>query len=133
MKQLLDKHLTKLEIDNLIQSLNNESDIGSLVIVEGKKDLDALLFLGFNGNIKIYHHFKGTTNFVDYFLQNYKKLILLMDYDRKGILITKKIMNQLNSKFVDLNYKKKLLKITKGQIKAIEEIKSFYINIAESK
>ena len=103
-----------------------------MVIVEGKKDVDALIYLGYKGNIKMYHNFKGTTNVVDYFLQNYKKLILLMDSDKKGKFLTRKIMSQLNGKFVDLNYKKKLIVITKGKINKIEEIKPFYANMLEN-
>ncbi len=119
------------ELNNFIRSLNNESLKNSIVIVEGKKDIDALNYLGFKGNLKAYHHFKGTTDFVDYCSANYKKLILLLDADQKGKAITKKILSQTNSKFIDLNYKKKLLKITSGRIKKIEEMKSFYITISE--
>ncbi len=119
------------EVNNFIHSLNNESLQNSIVIVEGKKDIDALNYLGFRGNLKAYHHFKGTTDFVDYCSANHKKLILLLDADQKGKAITKKILSQANSKFIDLNYKKKLIKITRGRIKKIEEMKSFYITISE--
>lgn len=119
------------EIKNFIDNLNNESLKNSIVVVEGKKDIDALNYLGFNGNLKAYHHFKGTTDFVDYCSANYKKLILLLDADQAGKAITKKILSQLNSKFIDLNYKKKFINITKGRIKKIEEIKSFYITISD--
>ena len=115
----------------LLLSLNAESSKNSIVIVEGKRDMEALYYLGYNGNIKAYHHYRGTTNFVDHCAVNYKKLILLMDSDKKGKIITKKILSQLNGRIIDLNYKKKLLQITKGKIKKIEEIKSFYIHITE--
>jgi 5S rRNA maturation endonuclease (ribonuclease M5) len=54
-----------------------------------------------------------------------------LDSDRKGSYITKKILSQSNGKTIDLNYKKKLQKITKGRIKKIEEIKSFYLFLSE--
>ncbi len=82
------------EIKNFIDNLNNESLKNSIVVVEGKKDIDALNYLGFNGNLKAYHHFKGTTDFVDYCSANYKKLILLLDADQAGKAITKKILSQ---------------------------------------
>jgi 5S rRNA maturation endonuclease (ribonuclease M5) len=119
------------DLDDFILSLNEESNRNSIVIVEGKKDVDALFFLGYNGNIKAYHHFRGTTHFVDFFSYKYRKIILLLDSDRKGSNITKKILLQSNGKFIDLDYKKKLLKITKGRIKKIEEIKSFYQSLLE--
>ena len=60
------KQITIKDIDDFILSLNEESNKNSLVIVEGKKDVEALYYLGFKGNIKAYHHFRGTTNFVDH-------------------------------------------------------------------
>jgi 5S rRNA maturation endonuclease (ribonuclease M5) len=125
------KHLIIKDIDDFVLSLNAESNKNSIVIVEGKRDMEALYYLGYKGNIKAYHHYRGTTNFVDQCAVNYKKLILLMDSDRKGKIITKKILSQLNGRIIDLNYKKKLLQITRGRIKKIEEIKSFYIQISE--
>jgi 5S rRNA maturation endonuclease (ribonuclease M5) len=125
------KHLIIKDINDFVLSLNAESSKNSIVIVEGKRDMEALYYLGYNGNIKAYHHYRGTTNFVDHCAVNYKKLILLMDSDKKGKIITKKILSQLNGRIIDLNYKKKLLQITKGRIKKIEEIKSFYIHITE--
>jgi 5S rRNA maturation endonuclease (ribonuclease M5) len=103
------------------------------VIVEGKKDVEALCYIGFKGNIKAYHHFRGATNFVDHCTMNYKKIILLLDSDRKGKIITKKIISQLNGKDIDLTYNKKLQRITKGRIKKIEEIKTYYKDILEHK
>jgi 5S rRNA maturation endonuclease (ribonuclease M5) len=127
------KHLIIKNIDDFILSLNAESNKNAIVIVEGKRDMEALYYLGYKGNIKAYHHYRGTTNFVDQCAVNYGKLILLMDSDKKGKIITKKILSQLNGRIIDLNYKKKLLQITKGRIKKIEEIKSFYIHITENK
>jgi len=125
------KQIAREELDKFILSLNNESNNGSIVIVEGKKDVEALCYIGYKGNIEAYHHFRGTTNFVDYCSINYKKLILLLDSDIKGKTITKKILLQINGKFIDINYKKKLLHITGGRINKIEEIKSFYVFISE--
>jgi 5S rRNA maturation endonuclease (ribonuclease M5) len=127
------KHLIIKDINDFVLSLNAESSKNSIVIVEGKRDIEALYYLGYKGNIKAYHHYRGTTNFVDQCAVNYRKLILLMDSDNKGKIITKKILSQLNGRIIDLNYKKKLLQITKGRIKKIEELKSFYIHISENK
>jgi 5S rRNA maturation endonuclease (ribonuclease M5) len=125
------KHLIIKDIDDFVLSLNAESNKNSIVIVEGKRDIEALYYLGYKGNIKAYHHYRGTTNFVDQCAVSYNKIILLMDSDKKGKIITKKILSQLNGRIIDLNYKKKLQQITKGRIKKIEEIKSFYIHITE--
>lgn len=128
---LENKQTTKKDINDFIISLNDESNRNSVVIVEGKKDVEALYFVGFKGNIKAYHHFRGTTNFIDQCSVRYNKVILLLDSDRKGSFITKKILSQSNGKAIDLKYKKKLQRITKGRIKKIEEIKSFYLFLSE--
>ena len=128
---LENKQTTKKDINDFIISLNDESNRNSVVIVEGKKDIEALYFVGFKGNIKAYHHFRGTTNFIDQCSVRYNKVILLLDSDRKGSFITKKILSQSNGKTIDLKYKKKLQRITKGRIKKIEEIKSFYLFLSE--
>ena len=125
------KQTTKKDINDFIISLNDESNRNSVVIVEGKKDVEALYFVGFKGNIKAYHHFRGTTNFIDQCSVRYNKVILLLDSDRKGSFITKKILSQSNGKAIDWKYKKKLQRITKGRIKKIEEIKSFYLFLSE--
>src|SRR6476619_5240918 len=115
------KQITIKDIDDFILSLNDESNKKSLVIVEGKKDVEA------------FNHFRGATNFVDHCTMNYKKIILLLDSDRKGKIITKKIISQLNGKDIDLTYNKKLQRITNGRIKKIEEIKTYYKDILEHK
>jgi 5S rRNA maturation endonuclease (ribonuclease M5) len=131
LMNLENKQTTKKDINDFIISLNDESNRNSIVIVEGKKDVEALYFVGFKGNIKAYHHFRGTTNFIDQCSLRYNKVILLLDSDRKGSFITKKILSQSNGKTIDLKYKKKLQKITRGRIKKIEEIKSFYQFLSE--
>ena len=127
------KQIIIKNIDKFIISLNDESDNNSIVIVEGKKDIEALHFLGHKGKIKAYHHYRGITNFMDRCANNYNKLILLLDFDRKGEAITKKIVSHLNGRNIDLSYKKRLQEITNWNIKKIEEIKSFYISTSENK
>ncbi len=127
------KQIIIKNIDNFIISLNNESNNNSIVIVEGKKDIEALCFLGYKGKIKAYHHYRGITNFIDRCANKYSKLILLLDSDRNGEAITKKILSHLNGRNIDLSYKKRLQEITNWNIKKIEEIKSFYISTSENK
>ena len=70
-------HLIIKDIDDFVLSLNAESNQNSIVIVEGKRDMEALNYLGYKGNIKAYHHYRGTTNFVDQCAVNYKKLNII--------------------------------------------------------
>jgi len=101
------------------------SKIGSAVIVEGKRDSSALKKIGYSGTILEFHRFRGLRKFVDS-VSEYKSLILLLDGDRKGRYLTAKIVHQLERRNrIDLSFKKKLVAITKGKIRFIEEL-GFY-------
>lgn len=63
---------------------------------------------------------------VDKFRDNYKKLIILLDLDRSGELMTKKICSMLGNRYIDQKYRNRLSNITQGRVKNIEELKSFY-------
>jgi 5S rRNA maturation endonuclease (ribonuclease M5) len=53
-------------------------------------------------------------------------LIILLDGDRKGRYLTSKIVQQLERRTrIDLSFKRKLVSITKGKIRFIEDL-SYY-------
>ena len=109
-----------VEIKKFIDLLNSEKD--GVVIVEGKRDSAALVKLGYSGKILEFHRFDGMIKFTD-FVAKYRKLILLLDGDRKGRYLTKKIVELLEHRTkIDLLFKKKLVSITKGKIRFIEQL-----------
>ena len=116
-------HLDESEISELhhfIKSLNSKKDC--IVVVEGKKDEEALQELGFSGRICQFHSFKGLVKFVDS-MPKYKNLIVLFDYDRKGAYLTKRTISHLEHRMtVDLSFRRKLTKITKGKARHIEDL-----------
>jgi len=108
------------EIKNFIGLLNSKSD--SAVIVEGKRDSEALKNLGFSGRVLEFHKFRGLRKFVD-LVSEYNSLIILLDRDRKGRYLTTKIVEQLERRVkIDLSFKRKLVSITKGKVHFIEEL-----------
>ncbi len=109
------------EIKKFLNLLNAQKD--SAVVVEGKRDSAALVKLGYSGKILEFHRFNGMIKFADS-AAKYHKLILLLDGDRKGRYLTKKIIELLEHRTkIDLLFKKKLVSITKGKIRFIEPIK----------
>ncbi len=91
-------------------------------MVEGKHDSIALGKLGFSGKILEFHSFKGIVKFSDS-VAKYKSVILLLDGDRKGRYLTKRIIDLLEHRTkIDLSFKKKLVSITKGKIRFIEQL-----------
>ena len=108
------------EIKKFVIHLNSQKD--SVVVVEGKRDSNALRKLGFSGKILEFHSFRGLVKFSDS-VAKYKNVILLLDGDRKGRYLTKRIIDLLAHRVkIDLSFKKKLVSITKGKIRFIEQL-----------
>ena len=122
-----------LRIREFIESLNHECKAGAIVTVEGKKDEYALREVGFSGEILVYNNFKGITNFVDHVSRSGRKVILLLDRDKKGKTLTSKIIKKLDLfGFHDgLYYKKWFVRITHGKIMCVENLSNYYLPIAE--
>ena len=111
------------KVQKFVNMLNEESENGAIVVVEGKRDVDALVSIGFNGNVVTLNNFKGVNGLVDN-LEKVRKVILMLDMDRKGKYLTHKILTLLRykGKNVDMFYKKMLAEITKGKVRHVEEI-----------
>jgi len=108
------------DVKKFISQLNSQKN--GVVIVEGKRDSSALKKLGFTGKILEFHKFKGLIRFADT-ASKYERLIVLLDGDKKGRFLTAKIIEQIQHRTtIDLSYKKKLISITKGKIRFIEEL-----------
>jgi 5S rRNA maturation endonuclease (ribonuclease M5) len=122
------------KINEFIRTLNHEFENGSIVVVEGKRDSEALTKLGFIGEVTEYNRFKGVLDFVDSHQMMDKKIILLLDMDRTGKYLTSRLVShfQQRGNNVNLAYKKKLCEITNGKVRHIEDIGS-YQNLLGSK
>jgi len=108
------------DIKKFMDSLNSQKNC--VVVVEGKRDAAALVKLGYSGKILEFHKFNGMIKFADS-AAKYSRLILLLDGDRKGRYLTKKIIDLLEHRTkIDLLFKKKLVSITKGKIRFIEQL-----------
>ena len=80
------------EIKKFMDFLNSQTNCA--VVVEGKRDAAALVKLGYSGKILEFHRFNGMVKFADS-TAKYSRLILLLDGDRKGRYLTKKIIQLL--------------------------------------
>ncbi len=111
------------ELQKFVDMLNEESNNGAVIVVEGKRDVNALASVGFKGNVVTLNNFRGINMLVDN-LERAGKVILMLDMDHKGKYLTHKILSLLHykGKNVDVFYKKTLSEITKGKVRHIEEI-----------
>ena len=108
------------DVRNFISQLNYQ--VNCPVIVEGKRDSKALKKLGYSGTVLEFHKFGGLIKFVDS-VAKYDRVIILLDGDRKGKYLTAKIIEQLQRRtIIDLSFKRKLVAITKGKIRFIEQL-----------
>jgi len=108
------------ELRGFISTLNLQTN--SVLVVEGKRDSAALKKIGYSGVVLEFHKFGGLIKFADSVAQ-YESVIILLDRDRKGRYLTGKIISQLERRTrVDLSFKKKLVSITKGKIRFIEQL-----------
>ena len=115
------------KVKDFVKSLNSAHD--SIIVVEGKRDEDALKKLGYSGKICQFHSFKGLVKFADS-MPKYKNLILLLDSDRKGRYLTKRIIAQLQHRMIiDLSYRKDLTIVTKGRVKHVEDLSMYAIHV----
>ncbi|MDH3617698.1 MAG: topoisomerase [Nitrosopumilus sp.] len=109
-----------MEIKDFVSRLNSMKE--SVVVVEGKRDSEALKKIGFSGKVVEFHKFGGMINFADS-VARHESLIILFDGDRKGKYFTRKTIQLLQRRTkVDLTFKRKLTSITKGKIRFIEQL-----------
>ena len=109
-----------LELKEFIFQLNAIEN--GVVIVEGKRDSNALKNIGYTGKVLEFHKFDGMIDFTDS-VSKYKRLIILFDRDKKGRYLTGKTIQLLQRRTkVNLSYKRKLREITKGKIMFIEQL-----------
>ena len=112
-----------LELREFIFQLNTIEN--GAVIVEGKRDSNALRKIGYTGKILEFHKFTGMINFADE-VAKFERLVILFDRDKKGRILTRKTIQLLQRRTkIDLTFKRKLRIITKGKIMFIEQLVSY--------
>ena len=95
------------------------------VIVEGKRDASALRNLGLMGDIITLHNGQDLYEFCDDILQRHNRIVLLLDWDRKGEDLNKIVSHNLKGHWEEYSSFRELLKILcQKEIKDIEGIPS---------
>ncbi len=115
------------KLRSFVGQLNEESEKGSVVVVEGRRDAAALSSIGFTGSPAVFHNFKGVADFVDTHGHAGRKIILLLDMDRTGKYLTGRLVSQLQARRnnVTLFYKHLLARITNGKVRHVEDLTIF--------
>ena len=112
-----------VQLKKFIAQINSSKK--SVIIVEGKKDAEALRKIGCLGRITEFHKFYTITDFADK-VSKYHEVILLFDWDHKGRYLTRRAIKLLERRTkINLIEKKKLHRITRGKIKFIEQLVNY--------
>ena len=100
------------------------------VVVEGEKDKTALRKLGLEGTIIVIQRGKRISALCDFIAENYKEIIILTDWDRKGWQLYRKMEKNLKGRTRCINdYRLILAKYS--TVKDVESIPSFIMSIKE--
>lgn len=93
------------------------------IIVEGKRDVIALRKIGLVGDIIALHGGKGLYEFCDDIAERFHKIILLMDWDKKGESLYKNVSGYLKGMWEEFSPFREIIKILcQKDVKDIEGI-----------
>ncbi len=124
------------KIEQLIAKLVEESAKGKPIVVEGKKDAQALIQLGAAGKVLTVK--TGGKSFLEAEFEidalGTKEVILLLDFDRRGIEGTKRLQNDLERNKIKVNVRfwRELKALVGHEIQCIESLPS-YLSTAQQK
>ena len=100
------------------------------VIVEGKKDAQALRTLGLVGEIITLHRGNNLYEFCEEVTERYEEVVILLDWDEKGEALSKTVKKYLKGLWEDYSSFRELLKILcQKDIKDIEGIPKLLTNL----
>jgi 2,5-diamino-6-(ribosylamino)-4(3H)-pyrimidinone 5'-phosphate reductase len=124
------------KIQLIIAKLTEESVKGKPIIVEGKKDAQALRILGVNGAILTVK--TGGKSFLEATAEienlGAREVILLLDFDRRGKEGTKRLQESLERAKIKINilYWRELRALVGREMQCIESLTS-YLNTLQEK
>ncbi len=113
------------KISRIVEELSHCVEQGEPILIEGKKDEEALKELGINGHIiKVSGSGLKLFEIAELATELSSKVIILTDFDRKGDILAKKLSEDIQSlgSHPDLSIRRKIMKITRRYIKDIESL-----------
>ncbi len=127
LQEIRPKRTYDLEaLEELIASLIDASCQGAAVIVEGKRDLQALRALGLPGPVILASR-RPALHLAEDAARSYSQIILLTDWDRKGDEMCKTIEFHLRcvGSRPDKEIRSRLGKLVKKEIKDVESLSRY--------
>jgi 5S rRNA maturation endonuclease (ribonuclease M5) len=119
------------QIEKALDALRKRSTAGVPIIVEGRRDREALVKLGVNGT---FLSLKGGGETKSHFLDRiseFHDVTILTDFDAKGSELRLWLYQELTRKRIradDLSWRR-IRSLSRAQVRAVEELPSFLISI----
>ncbi len=114
-----------IKLSSVIEELKICGEQGIPVLIEGRKDENALKELGINGNfIKVSGSGLKLFEIAEIATQSSSRVVILTDFDRKGNQLAKRLSEDIQSlgSHPDLSFRRIIMGITRRFIKDIESL-----------
>lgn len=99
-----------------------------LVVVEGRRDVEALRSLGVECDVRALNEGEPLVNFTDSIVGRHPKVVLLTDWDRKGGHLARLLLDLFGARIpVDAEPRRLLARWC--AVKAVEELPSYLANL----
>ncbi len=109
----------------IVEELSYRVKQGTPILIEGKKDEEALRKLGIDGNIiKVSGSGLKLFEVAEMAVELSSEVIILTDFDKKGKILAKRLSDDIQSlgSHPNLNIRKNIMHITRKYIKDIESL-----------
>jgi 5S rRNA maturation endonuclease (ribonuclease M5) len=101
------------------------------VIVEGRRDVNALRKIGLVGDIITIHGGKGLYEFCEDIAERFHRVILMIDWDEKGEVLYKTVSKHLNGLWEEFSIFREIIKVLcQKDIRDIEGIPALLERLA---
>ena len=118
-------------LEAALTDLTAAAQLGA-ILVEGRRDAAALSALGVEGSVEVLNRGSPILAVCDELATHYGHITVLTDWDPKGDQLAVQLAAGLRraSIEVDLETRDVLRKLTRGSIRAVEELPSFHRRVA---
>ncbi|MDW7731407.1 MAG: hypothetical protein SCH66_03135 [Methanolobus sp.] len=135
LKAPLHVYQNRLEnIEEIIDELLQLAEEGTVIIVEGKRDVRSLNSLGIKGHLEIATH-HPISNFCEEIVNRNsgKNIIILTDWDRRGNILMSNLTKHFHSLGVnpDVRIRERLMSIVQKEIKDVESLHTYVLKLRQ--
>jgi 5S rRNA maturation endonuclease (ribonuclease M5) len=114
------------DIEEIILELRALADSGAIIVVEGRRDVASLRSLGINGEIRLASQ-QPLLEFTEQLSKSGKKIIVLTDWDKRGGMMARKIIDDLQFYGIvpNTDIRSRIGILVRKSIKDIESLNSY--------